>query len=157
MWDTKHSEHDTNAIYTQEDYAREIYSSFPGSPEDESVKDFPMDPTTFDSREWESVTQPHDELDPEVSVLDRLELVFSDREEAYDGSAKTLKDIATMWSAYLTTRLGILEVELSSSEVAQMMVLFKIARGGRKFGDQAFDDAIDTAGYAVIAAELRGQ
>ena len=92
------------------------------------------------------------------------------REEVLDEAKKTItkvkvdqyglpennfQKIADMWNAYLNSYSGASESrELSAKDVANMMVLLKIARAQN--GDKA-DTYVDMIGYAAIAYELMVQ
>lgn len=56
---------------------------------------------------------------------------------------RMLEDIASLWSAHL-------KLSLSPRDVANMMVLLKVARAG---ASHSVDNYTDIAGYAALAAE----
>ncbi|HQF30275.1 MAG TPA: DUF6378 domain-containing protein [Hyphomicrobiales bacterium] len=76
-------------------------------------------------------------------------LVEGGREEAHGRSEVTHADIARLWNAYLET---IHHADLTPGDVAQMMVLLKIARALN--GQFNLDDFRDMAGYAALAGAL---
>lgn len=78
-------------------------------------------------------------------ILDKAkEIITKDRNEQYGEPHDVFDLIAQYWSAYLN-------VALTPEMVAEMMMLFKIAR--LKHSAKA-DTYIDIAGYAAIAGEL---
>lgn len=81
-------------------------------------------------------------------ILDAVNKAVSvDRAKAHGQSlAESFSMVATLWSTYLGFCV-------SDSDVAQMMVLLKVARS--KCGDRAnVDHYMDAAGYSAIAGEL---
>lgn len=81
-------------------------------------------------------------------ALDAVQATLKDREAEYGGFKEMHELIAEYWTTYL-------DVEVKPSDVAQMMVLFKIARASHGEGDKSADDLLDSVGYAVFASELR--
>ncbi len=73
------------------------------------------------------------------------ELVDGDRQETHGRKQDNFQNISMLWSAYL-------EMDLSPKNVANMMVLLKVAR--TKTGKFNIDDYIDMAGYAGCSGEL---
>jgi hypothetical protein len=73
------------------------------------------------------------------------ELVTGDRNRAYGDPNKNLAVTADLWSTYLGTEIG-------SVDVAMMMILLKVGR--TLHGEGSADTYIDIAGYAAIASEL---
>lgn len=69
---------------------------------------------------------------------------LADREEYYGSPKDSFKMIAELWSAYL-------QKTVDRFDVANMMILLKIARAENKYKD---DNYIDIAGYAACAAEI---
>jgi len=78
------------------------------------------------------------------------ELVRGDRADTHGDFAENLENIGRLWTAYLSMRGN--EGPLSAADVAQMMVLLKIAR--TQSGEHNPDDYTDEIGYATIAAGL---
>lgn len=80
--------------------------------------------------------------------------VCGDRDTQYGSPEKSFKVISNFWSDYLREKFiktgGI--YDLSSSDVAAMMCLFKIARVAT--GTSKKDNWIDLAGYAACGGEL---
>lgn len=78
-------------------------------------------------------------------ILDKAkEIITKDRNEQYGEPQDVFDLIAQYWTAYLN-------VALTPEMVAEMMMLFKIAR--LKHSAKA-DTYIDIVGYAAIAGEL---
>lgn len=71
--------------------------------------------------------------------------VCGNREQAHGNPTGTFKRIAALWSVYLG-------LNLTPSDIAHLMILFKIARlmGNAKHNDSL----IDIAGYAACASEI---
>lgn len=101
-----------------------------------------------------------------MSVKEQVTEILDDRRGQYGDAADTLQLIAEYWNAFLNEITGChrdpgaSRVELTPAEVAQMMVLFKVARAQRgrlaEHGDPA-DDMLDTIGYATLAADVRAR
>lgn len=87
-----------------------------------------------------------------MSKIDELKKVMDQREEGYGGSEKTLTRIGVLWGAYLSMSTE-QDFVLAPHHVADMMVLFKIARPHGQDTSSAKDDKMDAAGYAILAAE----
>ena len=77
------------------------------------------------------------------------ELVGAVRAAQHGDFVENFEAIARLWSAYLSFRKGG-EGPLRPVDVAQMMVLLKIAR--TQSGEHNADDYRDAIGYAAIAA-----
>lgn len=74
-----------------------------------------------------------------------VDIVCKNRENTYGNPEDNFSVIAKLWSLYI-------DREITSSDVAVMMILLKIARiKGGNFKD---DNYIDIAGYAACAAEI---
>ena len=82
-------------------------------------------------------------IDPSM-LAEAAALVNGDRQESYGKPEDNLGRIAHMWSAYLATAV-------SASDVAQMMVLLKIARSVNTYER---DNYLDAIGYIVLAEAL---
>lgn len=79
-------------------------------------------------------------------ILDAAKgLVCKARQDQHGNPENTFAEIAKLWSGYL-------DREISPTEVAWMMVLFKAARS--KCNPAHADNYIDAAGYAALAGEL---
>jgi hypothetical protein len=78
-----------------------------------------------------------------LSTAERL--VNGDRDQTHGSPALTFGRIAALWSAHLG-------VTITPAQVAQMMILFKVARLG---GNPAHMDSwVDVCGYAACGGEL---
>lgn len=73
------------------------------------------------------------------------EIVTKHRESSYGTPEDNFGRIASYWSTYL-------ERELTTADVALMMVLLKIARGQHKSDNE--DTWVDIAGYAACGCEV---
>lgn len=81
-------------------------------------------------------------------ILNRaIDLVDGDRQDTHGEKEENFQNIAVLWSAYLG-------MDLIPQDVANMMVLLKVAR--TKTGKFNIDDYVDMAGYAGCGAELAG-
>ena len=99
-----------------------------------------------------------------MSAKEQVTEILDDRQGQYGEASDTLQLIADYWNAFLNETTGYRRdpgasrVELTPAEVAQMMVLFKVARAQRgrqaEHGDPS-DDMLDTIGYATLAADVR--
>ena len=76
-----------------------------------------------------------------------VEIVAWPRAQNYGCMVKSATHIAELWSAYLGHKI-------EPWEAMQMMALLKISRD--KNGGYHADNAIDQAGYAAIAGQVRG-
>lgn len=90
------------------------------------------------------------------AVLDEAKKTITKvKVDQYGLPENNFQKIADMWNAYLNSYSGASESrELSAKDVANMMVLLKIARAQN--GDKA-DTYVDMIGYAAIAYELMVQ
>lgn len=104
------------------------------------------------------------------SILDEAkEITGGDRMDKYGHPRHNFQDISNMWNAYIKCKfnqskssgafdnihkaLVMNAVEITPKDVAQMMVLFKIAReipGHRR------DNLVDQAGYVRNIAQIEG-
>lgn len=80
--------------------------------------------------------------------------VCSDRNHQYGDPEDNFKTIADYWNDYLS---GIKHRELTASDVADMMVLFKIARNTTAPHLKKSDNYVDIAGYAACGGEIAGK
>lgn len=80
------------------------------------------------------------------------EIVEGYRNTTHGDKERSFATIATFWSNYLSAALDMNGQCLTGYDVAQMMVLLKIARAAH--GTRHSDHAVDAAGYAAIAGEL---
>ena len=91
-----------------------------------------------------------------ATVLDTAkQIVCTDREEQYGAPEDNFGLIAKLWEAYLAAACvsGGADVSVGSENVADMMILLKVARAGTSI-DPKMDNWVDIAGYAACAAEL---
>lgn len=101
-----------------------------------------------------------------MSAKEQVTEILDDRQGQYGDASDTLQLIADYWNAFLNGITGhshdykIQKVDLTPEQVAQMMVLFKVARAQRgrwaEHGDPA-DDMLDTIGYATLAADVHAR
>lgn len=68
--------------------------------------------------------------------------VLGDRTQTYGPPEDSFGRIAELWSVYLGT-------QVTAGNVAAMMILLKVARGG-----DHLDNWVDIAGYAACGAEI---
>jgi hypothetical protein len=84
-----------------------------------------------------------------ASTLDTASsLVGGNRAASHGDMTANHQNIASLWEAYLN-------VKITPHDVALMMCLLKIAR--TKSGKTNPDDYVDLAGYAGIAAQIKGE
>lgn len=76
-----------------------------------------------------------------------LRVINGERQSQYGDPEDTFFRIACLWSSYLGR-------EVEGSDVANMMVLLKMAR--EKEGHGKKDNYVDMIGYAALAARMRG-
>lgn len=85
-------------------------------------------------------------------------VVTTERGGQHGGAEDSFQMIADMWSVYLRNTKAnfdvVVDVTITPKDVAQMMVLLKIARNTH--GARKDDDFIDQAGYTALAAALDG-
>lgn len=84
-------------------------------------------------------------------LSDVAALVAGDREASHGDKRQNHRNIAALWNAFLAIRRES-SAPLSEADVAEMMVLLKVAR--TQLGNHNIDDYRDMAGYAAIAGEL---
>jgi hypothetical protein len=80
-----------------------------------------------------------------LSTAERL--VNGDRDQAHGAPALTFQRIADLWSVFLG-------VTITPAQVAELMILFKLAR--LSANPQHADSWIDIAGYAACGGEVAG-
>jgi hypothetical protein len=86
-------------------------------------------------------------------ALDRAkELINGERQQVYGSADENFAATANMWSAYLSVRHGA-HFELTSKDVAFLMVLLKIARLAKS--PNHTDSLVDAIGYAVLSERCR--
>ena len=76
------------------------------------------------------------------------EIITGDRENTYGSPGDSFEMIARFWSDYL-------ECHISARDVANMMILLKVARAAT--GKFKIDNYVDIAGYAACACEIGGK
>ncbi len=74
-----------------------------------------------------------------------------DRQDQHGKPENTFAMIADLWEMYLCHKYQT-DITIRSVDVAQMMVLLKVARSA--LGNLKDDDFVDAAGYSALAAEL---
>lgn len=73
-------------------------------------------------------------------------IINGERQGTYGDAEDSFQTIADMWSAYLKT-------EILSEDVANMMILMKVARNSS--GVYKDDNWIDICGYAALGGEIQ--
>lgn len=73
-------------------------------------------------------------------------IINGERQGTYGDAEDSFQTIADMWSAYLNT-------EILSEDVANMMILMKVARNSS--GVYKDDNWIDICGYAALGGEIQ--
>lgn len=76
-------------------------------------------------------------------------IVMADRQNSYGQPEDSFADIANMWNAFLGSRLA---VGLTSTDVAVLMLLLKVAR--IKANPRHDDNWLDVAGYAICGGAI---
>lgn len=82
-------------------------------------------------------------IDPALASQ-AMSLMMGDRMATHGNPTETLTRIAVMWSGYLGT-------DLTAQDVAQLMVLLKIARSRHAYDRDHYLDAI---AYTLLAEDL---
>ena len=82
-----------------------------------------------------------------TSILERALDIVQGGRSTHGAPERALETIADLWNSYL-------DDDLTPVDVAVMMILLKIARLSHDTGN--IDNYVDIAGYAAIAAEVRG-
>lgn len=86
-----------------------------------------------------------------ASILEEAAgIVVGSRSATHGDKERSFQVIANLWEAYITGRK--IDGPITPFDVAQMMVLLKIARSIQ--GTMVRDHAVDACGYAAIAGEL---
>lgn len=73
-------------------------------------------------------------------------IINGEREGTYGKAEDSFKTIAALWSGYLNTNI-------SSVDVANLMILMKVARNST--GVYKEDNWIDICGYAALGGEIQ--
>lgn len=92
------------------------------------------------------------ELGKESMLDEAKRLTSRDRQSNYGHPRDNFKRIADLWNSYLSNRQNP-EAEISTEDIAWMMVLLKIARDLNK---PTRDNLVDTIGYTRTLAMIRG-
>ena len=88
-----------------------------------------------------------------VQVLNKAkDYVSRDRQNDHGKPENTFSVIAELWSAYLTDVHQGNPVQLSSADVAALMILLKVGRISQN--PHNADNWVDAAGYAACGGEL---
>lgn len=83
------------------------------------------------------------------SVLREAEaIIYGDREQTYGAPGKNLARIAALWSSYL-------DQSLSREDVANLMILLKVARLQNTPTHR--DSLVDICGYAALIERVHGE
>lgn len=81
-------------------------------------------------------------------ILEKAKSIINgERQGTYGSPENSFETIAKMWSAYLHR-------DISAVDVANMMVLMKVARNSN--GVYKDDNWIDICGYAALGGEIQG-
>ena len=81
-------------------------------------------------------------------ILEKAKSIINgERQDTYGSPENSFETIAKMWSAYL-------HIDVSAVDVANMMVLMKVARNSS--GVYKDDNWIDICGYAALGGEIQG-
>lgn len=79
-------------------------------------------------------------------ILDKAKTIINgERQGTYGNAEDNFANIAAFWSTYLNR-------EISSTDVANMMILMKVARNSS--GVYKDDNYIDICGYAALGGEI---
>jgi len=85
-------------------------------------------------------------------LMRALDLINGERQDTYGKPEDSFTLIAEYWNHFLESKGVILNSNIGAKEVAEMMMLLKIARmSGQK---PRLDNYIDLVGYAAIAADM---
>jgi hypothetical protein len=95
----------------------------------------------------------HNPIDKAIKVLGDAMDAINKRGDQHGDTEASFTMIAELWSVYIK-HVAIIRgwTEVDASDVAQMMVMLKIARSAYGSGD---DNYVDAAGYTSIAAMVR--
>lgn len=124
-----------------------------GSMKPEDWNNFDDVPTHMDGptdKEIKEALKRAEEVRPERGRMiceEALHVINGERQDQYGNPEDTFFRIACLWSSYLGR-------EVEGSDVANMMILLKMAR--EKEGRGKKDNYVDIIGYAALAAGMRG-
>lgn len=90
-------------------------------------------------------------VDASDMLTEAAKIVGGDRNNTHGDKEDSFAAIARLWNAYFDSRRE-RDPLVSAYDVAQMMVLLKMARA--EWGTPVRDHFVDQAGYAAIAGEL---
>ena len=85
-------------------------------------------------------------------LLDEAAEIIEGRSETHGAPEDSFQRIAHYWNAYFINS-GIPDPNITPSDVADLMALFKLARA--QGGDYHEDDYRDRLGYVTLASNLR--
>ncbi len=83
-------------------------------------------------------------------MVEALRIINGERQDVYGSPESSFSLIAEYWRTYLRHKKNL---EITSSDVAMMMTLFKIAREANQ---HKRDNIVDAAGYLGIYADMQG-
>lgn len=109
----------------------------------------------FDDERWEDIDEPilTEEAREKVRQLflkNKVVDIQSDRKNDYGDADESFSSIADFWSNYLS-RLTKQYIVIDKTDVAMMMVLFKVSRNAYK---RKKDNVVDCASYADFALQF---
>ena len=93
-----------------------------------------------------------------AEILDKAkEIVTQARQDQYGSPENNFKLVADLWTTYIDRAImqNGYSVDLSSQDVAVMMIMLKIARIGT--GADKEDNWVDIAGYAACGGEVESE
>lgn len=86
-------------------------------------------------------------------ILEEVEgIICRDRNTQHGEPEDVFATIADFWTTYMSSRVGVLRIQIEPHDVAAMMVLFKLARHAANPSNP--DNPIDATGYSAIVGEL---
>lgn len=92
-------------------------------------------------------------LDPETFILDAAKETVYERPEQHGDPEDSFRVIANFWSEYIGATKEEGRQHVTPSDVANMMILLKVARSAGGHYDE--DNPVDIAGYAENYARLQ--
>ena len=96
-----------------------------------------------------SISQPAAALRDDVLIAAK-DVINGDRQKDYGPPRENFARIADYWTTYLRNKRG-LDLDVTPSDVALLMVLMKVARSHES---PTRDTFVDLAGYAALGYEL---
>ena len=91
-------------------------------------------------------------MNREMCLDEAKKCVCTDRNQQYGEPEQNFAVIARLWQTYLQAALKSDKIEILPSDVATMMVLFKVGRVAPAYPKKA-DSFVDMAGYAACGCE----